>query len=95
MLKSRVIIIIILISSPGVFGCSNDYIDPDGENVFFYEECLHMNRGKFTDDLHQKCKKYSNEQMIKHNMIWETYARSCTGLFDRKILIKKRNFTVF
>ena len=23
---------------------------------------------KFTDELHQKCEKYSNEQMIKYNM---------------------------
>ena len=65
----RIVLIMILISSPGVFGCSNDYIDPDGKDIFFYEECLHMNRGKFTDELHQKCKEYSNKQMIKNNMI--------------------------
>ena len=39
-----------------------------------------MNRGKFTDELHQKCKEYSEKQMIKNNMIWETYARSCIDL---------------
>ena len=39
-----------------LLACSGNYIDPDGGNVFFYEECLHMNRGQFTEELHQKCK---------------------------------------
>ena len=43
-----------------MLACGGNYIDPDGENVFFYEECLHMNRGKFTEELHNKCKKYSD-----------------------------------
>ena len=55
--------------TPNVLACSGNYIDPDGKDVFFYEECLHMNRGKFTDELHQKCAEYSKKQMIKHNMI--------------------------
>ena len=43
-----------------LLACSGNYIDPDGGNVFFYEECLHMNRGQFTEELHQKCKQYSD-----------------------------------
>ena len=65
----KFILLAALASSPNVFACSGDYLDPDGDNVFFYEECLHMNRGKFTDELHQKCKEYSNKQMIQNNMI--------------------------
>ena len=63
------LIILMFIFTPDVFACGGDYFDPDGKNVFFYEECLHMNRGKFTDELHQKCAEYSKKQMIKHNMI--------------------------
>ena len=48
----------LLVSIPHAYTCSGDYLDPDGENVFFYEECLHMER-KFNDEIHQKCKKYS------------------------------------
>ena len=65
----KFILLVALTSSPNVFACSDDYLDPDGNNVFFYEECLHINRGKFTDELHKKCEKYSNKKMIKHNMI--------------------------
>ena len=60
-----------------------------------------MNRGKFTNELHKKCEEYSNKQMIKHNMIWENYGRSCTGLFTKPILKKFyelreiRNFVSF
>ena len=66
---SKFIIMLFILSSPNISACSSDYIDPDGNDIFFYEECLHMNRGKFTDELHQKCNKYSNKQMIKNNMI--------------------------
>ena len=65
----KIILFAALASSPNIFACSNEYIDPDGKDIFFYEECLHMNRGKFTDELHQKCAEYSKKQMIKHNMI--------------------------
>ena len=65
----KFILLAALASSPNVFACGSDYLDPDGDNVFFYEECLHMNRGKFTDELHQKCTEYSKNQMTKHNMI--------------------------
>jgi len=57
----------IVVSSPNIFACSTNYIDPDGKNVFFYEECLHMNRGQFTEELHRKCKKYSNQKLIINN----------------------------
>ena len=46
-----------------MLACGGNYIDPDGENVFFYEECLHMNRGQFTEELHNKCKKYSDMKL--------------------------------
>tara|TARA_Y100000994_G_scaffold161399_1_gene132625 strand:+ start:258 stop:458 length:201 start_codon:yes stop_codon:yes gene_type:complete len=65
----KLILLAALTLSPNVFACGDDYLDPDGKNVFFYEECLHMNRGKFTEKLHRKCKNYSTQQMIKHKMI--------------------------
>ena len=65
----KFILLAVIASSTNVFACGSDNIDPDGDNVFFYEECLHMNRGKFTDELHQKCAEYSKKQMTKHNMI--------------------------
>ena len=43
-----------------LLACSGNYIDPDGGNVFFYEECLHMNRQVFSEELHEKCKQYSD-----------------------------------
>ena len=46
-----------------MLACSSDYIDPDGKDVFFYEECLHMNRGIFTEELHEKCKEYSDYKL--------------------------------
>ena len=52
-----------------MLACSGNYIDPDGQNVFFYEECLHMNRGKFTEELHQKCKKYSDIKLQESSRI--------------------------
>jgi len=64
----RIILILILVSTPNILAYSDDYIDPDGKNIFFYEECLHINRSKFTDELHQKCKKYSKEQRMKNKM---------------------------
>ena len=64
----RIILILIFESTPNILVCSANYIDPDGKNIFFYEECLHMNRSKFTDELHQKCKEYSVQQRKKHNM---------------------------
>ena len=64
----RIILILIFESTPNILVCSANYIDPDGKNIFFYEECLHMNRSKFSDELHQKCKEYSKEQRMKNNM---------------------------
>ena len=65
----KLILLAALVSSPNIFACGVDYLDPDGKDVFFYEECLHMNRGKFTEKLHQKCTNYSTQQMIKNKMI--------------------------
>ena len=64
-----IFLIAAFVSSPNILACGDDYLDPDGKDVFFYEECLHMNRGKFTEKLHRKCEKYSNNQMIKYKMI--------------------------
>ena len=63
----KLVLLAALVASPNIFACSGDYYDPDGKNVFFYEECLHMNRGKFTNELHQKCTEYSKKQMIRNN----------------------------
>ena len=56
----KILLMLIVVSIPNVFACDGNYIDPDGKDVYFYEECLHMNRGIFTEELHQKCKKYSD-----------------------------------
>ena len=61
----KFVLLIALASSPNLFACGGDYLDPDGDNIFFYEECLHMNRGKFTDELHQKCAEYSKNKLLK------------------------------
>tara|TARA_A100001388_G_C28726086_1_gene479001 strand:+ start:488 stop:688 length:201 start_codon:yes stop_codon:yes gene_type:complete len=58
------ILMMLLISTSSAYSCSNNNIDPDGENVFFYEECLHMER-KFNDAIHAKCKKYSEKMRNK------------------------------
>ena len=75
-----IILILIFISTPNTLACSDNFIDPDGKNIFFYEECLHMNRSKFTDELHQKCTEYSIEQRIKNNMNWEKNYSKATFL---------------
>ena len=43
-----------------LLACGGSYLDPDGKDVYFYEECLHMER-KFNDEIHEKCKLYSEE----------------------------------
>tara|TARA_S200000501_G_C20271694_1_gene503183 strand:- start:193 stop:396 length:204 start_codon:yes stop_codon:yes gene_type:complete len=45
-----------------VTACENSEFNPDGDS-FFYEECLHMNRGKFTEELNAKCTKYAEEKL--------------------------------
>ena len=55
------LLMLLLASTPRAYTCSEDYVDPDGKDVYFYEECLHMER-KFNDEIHEKCKLYS-EQM--------------------------------
>ena len=52
-----------------LLACGCIYLDPDGENIYFYEECLHINRGKFTEELHQKCKKYSDIKLQESSRI--------------------------
>ena len=47
-----------------VIACDNSAYNPDG-NYFFYEECLHMNRGRFTEELNDKCTKYAKEKLKK------------------------------
>ena len=42
--------------------CENSEFNPDGDS-FFYEECLHKNRGKFTEELNDKCTKYAEEKL--------------------------------
>ena len=51
-----------------LLACNGDYIDPDGKDIFFYDECLHMER-KFNDEIHQKCKKYSEIKLQERNQI--------------------------
>ena len=65
----KLVLMLLLASSPHVYACSGNYIDPDGENIYFYEECLHMNRGKFTEELSQKCKKYSEIKLQESSRI--------------------------
>ena len=65
----KLVLMLLLASSPHMYACSGNYIDPDGENIYFYEECLHMNRGKFTEELSQKCKKYSDIKLQESSRI--------------------------
>ena len=57
---------LLLASTPRAYTCSEDYVDPDRENVFYYDECLHMER-KFNDEIHEKCKLYSEQMRSKYN----------------------------
>jgi|TARA_B100000242_G_C42973126_1_gene451576 hypothetical protein len=47
-----------------LIACENSDYNPDGD-YFFYEECLHKNRGKFTEELNAKCTKYAKEKLKK------------------------------
>jgi len=51
-----------------LLACGGSYLDPDGEDIYFYEECLHMER-KFNDEIHQKCKQYSEQKIIEYQSI--------------------------
>ena len=64
----KLFLMMLLASTSHVSACSSNYIDPDGKDVYFYEECLHVER-KFNDEIHNKCRKYSEKQMIKYKMI--------------------------
>ena len=54
----------LLVSTPRVYTCSEDYQDPDGPDLFYYEECLHVER-KFNDEIHEKCKLYSENKQAR------------------------------
>ncbi len=54
--------------TPLIIACENSEFNPDGD-YFFYEECLHKNRGKFTEELNAKCTKYAEEK-LKEEMIF-------------------------
>ena len=51
-----------------LLACGGSYLDPDGEDIFYYEECLHVER-KFNDEIHQKCKQYSEQKIIEYQSI--------------------------
>ena len=58
----------LLVSTPRAYTCSGDYVDPDGPDLYFYDECLHMER-KFNDEIHEKCKQYSEQKIIEYQSI--------------------------
>ena len=60
------LLMLLLAPTPHVYTCSEDYVDPDGPNLFYYDECLHMER-KFNDEIHKKCKLYSEQMRSKYN----------------------------
>ena len=66
-MKFLYFLLTVLLTYP-VIACENSEFNPDGE-YFFYEECLHKNRGKFTEELNTKCTKYAEEQ-LKEEMIF-------------------------
>ena len=49
-----------------LIACENSEYNPDGD-YFFYEECLHKNRGKFTEELNSMCTKYAEEKLKEIN----------------------------
>ena len=51
-----------------LLACSSDYIDPDGKDIYYFEECLHMER-KYNQEIHQKCKIYSDKKLQERNLI--------------------------
>ena len=62
-MKLLYILLITQIINPAI-ACENSEYNPDGD-YFFYEECLHKNRGKFTEELNAKCTKYAEEKLKK------------------------------
>ena len=64
----KLLLMLIVVSIPNVFACDVDYIYHDGKDVYFYEECLHVER-KFNDQTHNKCKQYSEEKIRINSMI--------------------------
>ena len=60
------LLMLLLAPTPRAYSCSEDHVDPDGPNLFYYDECLHMER-KFNDEIHEKCKLYSEQMRSKYN----------------------------
>ena len=60
------LLMLLLALTPRAYACSEDHVDPDGHNLFYYDECLHMER-KFNDEIHEKCKLYSEQMRSKYN----------------------------
>ena len=59
----------LLVSTPRVYTCSSgDYVDPDGKDLYYFEECMHMER-KFNDEIFKKCKQYSEQKIIEYQSI--------------------------
>ena len=55
----KLVLMLLLVQSSLVHACSSNDIDPDGENVYYYEECLHTARA-YNDEIHQGCIEYSS-----------------------------------
>ena len=60
-MKFLYILLTFQLSHP-IIACENSEFNPDGDS-FFYEECLHKNRGKFTEELNAKCTKYAEDKL--------------------------------
>ena len=60
----KFVLLIALASSPNLFACGGDYHDPDGDNIF-YEECLHMNRGKFMMNYIKSAQNIQKNKLLK------------------------------
>jgi len=53
------IILIFLISIPSAFACDATA----NKEYYWYEQCLHQNRQKFTKQLDEKCRKYEEMKL--------------------------------
>ena len=60
----KLVLMLLLASTSHVSACSSNYIDPDGKEIYFFEECLHMER-KFNDEIYKKCKLYSEQMRLQ------------------------------
>ena len=53
------LILIFLISIPSAFACDATA----NKEYYWYEQCLHQNRQKFTKQLDEKCRKYEEMKL--------------------------------